>query len=73
MAPEQRVLFREHFTREARPSVSIKDFEVQTGAVMPPNVQLHSVPQIDTYQHGYVADRYVVVDPSSRRVMEISH
>jgi len=71
LTPEQRTTFREYVVREPRTSVTVDNVEVGPGIVLPPAVQFYTVPQITNYQYGYVNNRYVVVDPSTRRVIEV--
>ncbi|MCC7276113.1 MAG: DUF1236 domain-containing protein [Alphaproteobacteria bacterium] len=71
LSPEERTTFREYVVREQRPSVIIDNIEVRPGTVLPPTVQFYTVPQVPTYQYGYVNNRYVVVEPQTRRVIEV--
>ena len=71
LTPDQRTVIRDYVVREQRPSVTIDNVEIRAGTVLPPTVQFYSVPQIETYKYGYVNNSYVVVDPTSRRVIEV--
>ncbi|MGE0725069.1 MAG: DUF1236 domain-containing protein [Alphaproteobacteria bacterium] len=71
LTPEQRTTIREYVVKEQRPSVRVENVEIRPGVVLPPSVQFYSVPQVQTYQYGYVNDNYVVVEPQTRRVIEV--
>jgi hypothetical protein len=62
---------REYVIKENRPSATVEGFEVMPGAVLPPNIAFYSVPQVDKYQYTVVNEKRVLVDPSSRRVVEV--
>jgi hypothetical protein len=72
---EERPRFREYVVREHRPSFRYDD-EVRVGAVLPPRgVTLYEVPREYHVRPGY---RYavvngvpVIVEPESRRIVEI--
>jgi hypothetical protein len=67
--------FREYVVREHRPSYRIRE-EVRVGAVLPERgVTLYEVPREYLVRPGYryavVNDVPVIVEPRSRRIMEI--
>jgi hypothetical protein len=72
---DDRPRFREYVVREHRPSFRIRD-EVRVGAVLPAQgVRLYEVPREYHVRPGYryavVNDRPVIVEPRSRRIVEI--
>ena len=71
LAPEQRTIVQEYVVREKRPSVTIENYEVRPGVILPPTVQYYSVPQVDNYSYSIVNNRQVVVDPHTRQVIEV--
>ncbi|MGE0717574.1 MAG: DUF1236 domain-containing protein [Alphaproteobacteria bacterium] len=71
LTPQERTTVREYVVREHKPSVTVDSVEIRPGAVLPPTVQFYSVPQVERYQYGYVNNNYVVVEPQSRRVIEV--
>ena len=72
---EDRPRFREYVVRERRPSYHLRE-EVHVGAVLPAQgIRLYEVPREYHVRPGYryavVNDRPVIVEPSSRRIVEI--
>ncbi len=72
---EERPRFREYVIREHHPSFRYRD-EVRIGAVLPERgVTLYAVPREYHVRLGYryaiVNDRPVIVEPRSRRIVEI--
>src|SRR5712672_1779358 len=72
---EERPRFREYVIREHRPSFGYEG-DVRVGAVLPPRgVTLYAVPREYHVRPGYryaiVNDRPVIVEPRSRRIVEI--
>jgi len=72
---EDRPRFREYVARERRPSYRLRE-EVRVGAVLPPQgVTLYDVPREYHVKPGYryavVNDHAVIVEPRSRRIVEI--
>jgi|JI10StandDraft_1071094.scaffolds.fasta_scaffold24179_5 hypothetical protein len=71
IAPEQRTIVQEYVVQQKRPSVTVENYEVRTGTVLPPTVQFYSVPQADQYRYTVVNNRQVIVDPTTRQVIEV--
>jgi len=71
---EERPRFREYVIREHRPSFGYEG-DVRVGAVLPPRgVTLYAVPRDHVrpgYRYAIVNDRAVIVEPRSRRIVEI--
>ena len=72
---EERPRFREYVVREHRPSFRYRD-DVRVGMVLPERgVRLYEVPREYHVRPGYryavVNDRPVIVEPRSRRIVEI--
>ena len=72
---EERPRFREYVIREHHPSFGYEG-DVRIGAVLPPRgVTLYAVPREYHVRPGYryviVNDRPVIVEPRSRRIVEI--
>lgn len=61
---------REYIVQEGRSSV-VYDGEVAVGAVLPADVEFYEVPEVTTYRYAVVNDRRVIVEPSSRRIIQI--
>jgi hypothetical protein len=71
---EDRPRFREYVEHERRPSYHY-DRELRVGAVLPESgVTYYDVPaeyHVKGYRYTYVNDRPVLVDPHTRRVVEV--
>ena len=74
LGADTRPRFREYVVRERRPSYTYRE-DVRVGAVLPDSgVSYYDVPDeygARDYRYTVVNGRYVLVDPSSRRVVEI--
>jgi hypothetical protein len=75
IAPEQRTHIRTYVTeRHVRP-VTVEE-RVAVGAVLPADVELVAVPDdwgpdLRRYRYVYTNDHVVLVEPSSRRIVQI--
>ncbi len=71
---DERPRFREYVEREHRPSFRY-DGDVRVGAVLPPgSVRLYAVPReyhARNYRYAVVNDRPILVDPRTRRIVEV--
>ena len=70
LSPEERTTVHEYVVRDTRPSMRVDNFDVSVGAVVPPNVTFYEVPNV-RYRYTIVNDSRVVVDPVTRRIIEI--
>ncbi len=75
IAPEQRTVIRDYVVKE-----KIRPYRMQSrvtvGATLPAEVELAPVPEtwgptFRSYRYVYTGDDVVLVDPSSRRVVQI--
>ena len=75
ISPEVRTKVREYVVKEKRPSVAAPSgFSVSAGATLPQSVELHSFPAdvgVTEYRYTVVGDLTVLVDPSSRRIIQV--
>jgi hypothetical protein len=72
---DDRPRFREYVVREHRPSYTVRE-EVRVGAVLPPSgVTYYEVPAeyhvAPSYRYTIVNERPVIVEPRSRRIVEV--
>ena len=71
---EERPRFREYVIRERQPSYRYSD-DFRVGAVLPEaGVTYYEVPaeyHVTGYRYTYINDRPVLVDPRTRRIVEI--
>ena len=75
IAPEQRTVIRDYVVKE-----KIRPYRMQSrvtvGATLPAEVELAPVPEtwgptFRSYRYVYTGDDVVLVDPSSRRVIDV--
>lgn len=71
---DDRPRFREYVVRERRPSITVRE-DVRVGTVLPPSgVTYYEVPaeyHASGYRYTVVNDRPVLVEPRSRRIVEV--
>ena len=60
---------REYIVREGR-SVTYEG-DIAVGATLPADVEFYSVPEVTTYRYAVVNNRRVIVEPSTRRIIQI--
>ena len=73
LSPTVRTRAREYIVQHRHPSVTIQD-RVVVGTVLPPSAQFYAfdgVSDIGPYRYAYVNDAPVLVDPGSRRIIEV--
>ena len=77
IAPEQRTAIKEYVMKErVRPQPNKLESRVKVGATIPNDVELAPVPEIwgpsfRPYRYVYTGEDIILVDPSSRRVVEV--
>ena len=73
--PEVRTKVREYVTTNKARSVAVPSgFTVSTGAVLPESVEIQSFPAtvgVTQYRYAVVGDQTVLVDPGTRRIVEV--
>lgn len=75
IAPEQRTRIKEYVVKERVKPVTVKE-RVVVGATLPAEVELSSVPEtwgptFSRYRYVYTDNRVVLVEPSSRKVIQV--
>lgn len=74
--PEHGAMIRQHATGQRYQSFQDQGFHAQVGVTLPGSAQLHplpdglvtQMPSARSHQYSIVNDRYVIVDPATRRV-----
>ncbi len=73
--PEVRTKVREYVTTNKAKFVAVPSgFTVSTGAVLPEAVEIQSFPAtvgVTQYRYAVVGDQTVLVDPGTRRIVEV--
>ena len=75
LAPDQRTRIREYVVRERVSPITVRE-RVTVGSTLPADVELRTVPadwgpSVSRYRYVYYGDRVHLVEPSSRRVIEV--
>jgi len=75
LQPEQRTVIREYVVRESVPVIEMER-DLTVGQSVPEDVELSTVPQqwgsgMTNYRYIYSDDRVYLVEPSTRRVIQI--
>ncbi|TIR03096.1 MAG: DUF1236 domain-containing protein [Mesorhizobium sp.] len=72
VTPEQQTVIREYVDRHPLASISLLGVELNIGSTVPETVELHpiDVPDVE-YRYVVVDDRTVLVDPGTRRIVQV--
>lgn len=75
IAPEQRTKIKEYVVQQKVKPVRIQE-RVAVGVTIPADVELHAVPSdwgpsFSRYRYVYADDDVVLIDPTSRKVIQI--
>ena len=75
IAPEQRTRIKQYVVQQKVRPVTVKE-RVTVGTVLPPDVEFAAVPgdwgpELGRYRYVYTNNNVVLVEPSSRRVIQI--
>ncbi|CAH2407610.1 DUF1236 domain-containing protein [Mesorhizobium ventifaucium] len=72
ITPEQQTVVREYVQRHPLASISILGVELNVGSTVPDTVELHpiEVPDVE-YRYVVVDDRTVLIDPGTRRIVQV--
>ena len=75
IAPEQRTKIKQYVVQQKVKPMTVEK-RVTVGATLPADVELHSVPAdwgpgLSSYRYVYSGDDVVLVEPSSRRVIQV--
>ncbi|TIQ27504.1 MAG: DUF1236 domain-containing protein [Mesorhizobium sp.] len=68
--PEQETVIREYVHKQPLASVKVPGVELSIGSTLPDTVELHEVPNVK-YRYVVVDNRTVVVDPDTRKIVEV--
>ena len=75
VTPDQQTKIKQYVTKEKRTSVTAPSgFTVSVGSTLPETVQVYTLPSdvgVTSYRYTVVNDRTVLVDPSTRRVIQV--
>lgn len=70
--PEQEVVIREYVQKQPLASIDLPGVELNIGSTVPQEVELYAVevPEVE-YQYVVVGNRTMLVEPGTRRVIQI--
>ncbi|MGN6142203.1 MAG: DUF1236 domain-containing protein [Mesorhizobium sp.] len=68
--PEQQTVIKEYVHKKPLASINLLGAELSIGSTLPDTVELHEIPDVQ-YRYVVVNDRTVVVDPSTRKIVEV--
>ncbi|MER9390897.1 MULTISPECIES: DUF1236 domain-containing protein [unclassified Mesorhizobium] len=72
LKPEQQTVVREYIHKQKLASVSLLGVELNVGTALPDTVELHAIDVPDVrYKYTVVGDHAVLVDPDTRKVVQI--
>ncbi|RWA65431.1 DUF1236 domain-containing protein [Mesorhizobium sp. M1C.F.Ca.ET.193.01.1.1] len=70
VTPQQQTIVKEYVHKHPVASVNILGLELGIGSTVPDTVELQTVPDVQ-YRYVVVNDHAVLVDPSTRRVVQV--
>ncbi|MEP9397010.1 DUF1236 domain-containing protein [Mesorhizobium sp. KR2-14] len=70
--PQQQTVIREYVHKNPLASISLLGLELNVGSTVPDEVELHRIDVPDVrYQYVVINDHTVLVDPDTRRIIEV--
>lgn len=70
VTPKQRTVVREYVHKHPLASVNLLGVELNVGSALPDTVELQEVPDVQ-YRYAVVDNHTVLVDPGTRRIIEV--
>ncbi|WP_027165809.1 DUF1236 domain-containing protein [Mesorhizobium sp. WSM3224] len=70
VTPEQQTVVKEYVHRHPIASVNVLGLELGVGSTIPDTVELQQVPDVQ-YRYAIVNDHTVLIDPGTRRVVQV--
>ena len=70
VTPEQQTVIKEYVHKKPLASINVLGAELSIGSTLPDTVELHEIPDVQ-YRYVVVNDHTVVVDPSTRKTVEV--
>jgi hypothetical protein len=68
--PEQETVIREYVHKQPLASIEVPGVKLSVGSVLPDTVELHEVPNVK-YRYVVVDNQTVVVDPGTRKIVQV--
>ncbi|GLS41009.1 hypothetical protein GCM10010869_66060 [Mesorhizobium tianshanense] len=70
VTPEQQTVIREYVDRQPLASISLLGVELNVGSTLPDTVELQPIPDVE-YRYVVVDNHTVLVDPGTRRIVQV--
>lgn len=70
IAPEQETVIKEYVHKQPLASINLPGVELNIGSTLPDTVELHEIPDVQ-YRYVVVDNRTVVVDPGTRKIVQV--
>jgi hypothetical protein len=70
ITPEQQTVVKEYVHKHPIASVNVLGLELGVGSTVPDTVELQQVPDV-RYRYAVVNDHTVLIDPGTRRVVQV--
>ena len=70
VTPEQQTVVKEYVHKHPIASVNVLGLELGVGSTVPDTVELQQVPDVK-YRYAVVNDHTVLIDPGTRRVVQV--
>ena len=70
VTPEQQTVVKEYVHKHPIASVNVLGLELGVGSTVPDTVELQEVPDVK-YRYAVVNDHTVLIDPGTRRVVQV--
>ncbi len=70
VTPEQQTVVKEYVHKHKVASVNVLGLELGLGSTVPDTVELQTVPNVQ-YRYAVVNDHTVLIDPSTRKVIQV--
>ncbi|MDG4882855.1 DUF1236 domain-containing protein [Mesorhizobium sp. WSM4884] len=68
--PEQETVIKEYVHKQPLASIQVPGVKLSVGSTLPDTVELHEVPNVK-YRYVVVDNQTVVVDPGTRKIVEV--
>ncbi|WFP61636.1 MULTISPECIES: DUF1236 domain-containing protein [unclassified Mesorhizobium] len=68
--PEQETVIKEYVHKQPLASIEVPGVKLSVGSTLPDTVELHEVPNVK-YRYVVVDNQTVIVDPGTRKIVEV--
>ncbi|MER9653593.1 DUF1236 domain-containing protein [Mesorhizobium sp. M0152] len=68
--PQEETVIKEYVKKQPLASIQVPGVELNLGSTLPDTVELHEVPDVK-YRYVVIDNRTVLVDPSTRKIVQV--